>query len=161
MKVLSHVIKSYPFLLFNVCLYEGVNGNTSNGYCSSNPSLPRDFVPCQILQPLEYKKTRGWLINLESRSEVFLIWKFRVSWRHKSFWGEEWTNTEYNNGESNDKNSLQHISNCMCKRRNPFQGVGSKLQLEAKELKEPEKCKFNTLLVWFTLCHYQTCAFGV
>jgi len=40
--------------------------------------------------------------------------------------------TEYYNGETNYKNSLQYISNGMCKRCNPFQCVCGNLQLKAQ-----------------------------
>lgn len=33
---------------------------------------------------------------------------------------EKWAITEYNNREPDDKNSLQYISNSMCKWRNAF-----------------------------------------
>lgn len=41
--------------------------------------------------------------------------------------------TKYHNGERDNKNSFQHIANCMRKWCNPFQCVRSKLQMLSTE----------------------------
>lgn len=38
----------YPFLLFDIRLYEGVDGHSSYCYCSSNPSLSGDLITCSF-----------------------------------------------------------------------------------------------------------------
>lgn len=37
----------YPFLLFHFCLDHRIDGNTSNCYYSTNPSLCRDLIACE------------------------------------------------------------------------------------------------------------------
>ena len=54
--------------------------------------------------------------------------------------------TENNYRESNDKDSLQDISHCVCERSNSFQCVGSQLEEENKIIKFiPEYSQENFL----------------